>query len=90
MKHITLIFALALAACASTEPTPFKGPNNKQAYSLKCSGMGKDWEDCYAEAGSLCPNGYTIISQSSSPIASAPAGSNFVMVSKQHMAIECK
>jgi hypothetical protein len=91
---IALTIAAGLTAC-SVNPKPFTGPTGGQGYSMQCSGMGRDWEDCLTEAGRLCPQGYAIVHQGSSTsavVGSAPASTGLMMVpvQKQTMAVECK
>ena len=82
----TIIF---LSACASVNPVPFKGPNGGEAYSMRCSGLGRSWDSCFVKAGELCPTGYNIISQTSSTLI-IPSGNSIMAVPKQGLAIECK
>jgi hypothetical protein len=85
---VVTLSVLMIAAC-SVDPRPFIGPDGNNAYSMRCSGMGLDWSDCYAEAGKLCPNGYKIIQQHSGMIA-VPAGSTLIAAPKQDLVVECK
>lgn len=89
MKKI-LLAGLFLSGCASVQAGQFMGPNGGQAHSLKCSGMGRTIEKCYAAAGSLCPKGYTIIDRSEGPGMIIPAGDGAFMARQQGIAIECK
>jgi hypothetical protein len=90
MKGITILAAsLSLAACASVQPVPFKGPNGNSAYSMNCSGFGRSLVGCYQKAGEICPEGYTIIDRSSS-VAAIPMNGSFVIAPRQGLAIECK
>ena len=84
-----MILLMLTSSCAAIEPVPFKGPNGKEAYSMRCSGMGRTIEDCYQKAGEICPDGYTIINQESSLAGSAGQGSAY-LVTKRGLAIECK
>lgn len=87
MKKTALLALLALTGCAAVAPEPFQGPSGKQAYSMKC---GRDWINCYNDAGRLCPNGYNIIDQSTGNPVLVPVGNSVAAVSKKHMAVECK
>ena len=90
MKHSYLVLIIFLFfGCASVHPSPFKGPNGKDAYSMKCSGMGRTLDKCFSKAGELCPTGYNIISQSSGTVA-VPVGGSIMAAPKQALAIECK
>jgi hypothetical protein len=60
---IALGALVLLSGCASVNPQPFVGPSGNYAYSMKCSGMGRDWDDCLQKAGELCPDGYSIVGQ---------------------------
>jgi hypothetical protein len=54
MRNIFLLSLLALAGCASSQPT--KGPNGEDAYLVKCGNAVKS--KCVSEANDLCPKGY--------------------------------
>jgi hypothetical protein len=87
MKKIILVFIASgfLTACAAIEPIQFKGPSGRDAYSMKCSGLGRTIEACYKKAGEICPNGYVIIDKTSSI-----TGVDGDIYTKQGIAIECK
>lgn len=89
MKKLAVLAFCVLTGCASPNPQAFSGPDGGTAYTMKCSGYGRDWDDCYKEAGRLCPNGYDIVGQNSGVGGVVPAGSGAVIVNKQNMAIEC-
>ena len=89
MRPIFLISILSLASCASIEPHEFVGPNGDQAYSMRCSGMGRTLEACYQKAGEVCPNGYTIIDLNTATFG-VPSGDSVLIAARQTMAIECK
>jgi hypothetical protein len=90
MKNSYLLLIVFLfIGYASVDPIPFKGPNGKDAYSMKCSGMGRTLDKCFVKAGEVCPNGYNIISQTSGTVA-VPVGASIGAAPKQAMAIECK
>jgi hypothetical protein len=61
-------FPAFLVACAAIEPQQFVGPNNKTAYSMKCSGMGRTLDACYKKAGGICPGGYNIIDRATGTV----------------------
>ena len=63
--------------------------NGRITHTLSCSGTGKDWNDCYLEADTLCPNGYTIIEKSTG-IVSAPINGQYTIVPSKKIIIECK
>lgn len=78
-----------LSGCAVIKPQPFKGPDGGQAYTMKCSGFGRTLEKCYQKSGEICPNGYSIVNQSSSTIA-IPSGNSFIAAPQHNLTIECK
>lgn len=85
----TILSLIMLTSCAAIEPNQFIGPNGKQAYSMKCSGMGRTLDACYQKAGELCPHGYIIIDRASGTVAIPVNGS--IMATPQHnLAVECK
>lgn len=83
-----ILLLVSVSACA-VQPEKFQGPNGNAAYSMRCSGMGRDWADCYKMAATLCPSGYELIGQESGTII-VPSGSSVIGVPKQSMAVECK
>ena len=91
MKIRILLLVVMLNGCtaASVNPQPFTGPSGNTAYSMRCSGMGREWADCYKSAGELCSNGYNIIDQATGTIA-VPVGGSFMAAPKQTLVIECK
>ena len=89
-KHIVIIaISFLFVSCASISPVSFQGPNGKQAYSMKCSGMGRTLEMCYQKAGEVCPGGYNIIGQDSSTVA-VPINGSIMAGPRQNLTIECK
>lgn len=81
---------LALTGCADVRPEGFVGPEGGQAYSMRCSGMGRDWEDCYRKAAELCPNGYSVIGQQSATVGVPTSDGGTLMAPRQSLAVECK
>jgi len=90
MKYVVLILPLLLGACASINPQPFSGPNGRQAYSMRCSGMGRTLSACYQKTGELCPAGYNIIDRASGTVAVPVYGGGIVAAPQHNLAIECK
>jgi len=74
---------------ASVSPKAFTESDGKTAYTLSCSGTGKDWSDCYQEAGTLCPDGYNIIKKSKGIVA-APVNGKSTLAPSKKLVIECK
>jgi hypothetical protein len=90
MRIVILLVALLLTnACVAVKPQPFKGPNGKNAYSMKCSGMGRTLDECYQKAGEVCPDGYNIIDRASGTVA-IPVQGGFMAAPQHNLAIECK
>ena len=94
MKKTSLIFFVILQFCyvsclASDSPESSVEPNEKPTYTLDCSGPGKDWDDCYQEAETLCPDGYKILKKSSGVVA-APVYGTTTLVPSKELVIECK
>lgn len=87
---LALSLPFLLIACAAVEPQPFSGPNGKQAFSMKCSGMGRTLDACYAKAGEVCPSGYLIIDRASGTVAVPLATGGFIAAPQHNLAIECK
>ncbi len=84
-----LAVSSGLIGCMSISPTSFKGPSGKQAYSMKCSGMGRTMDACYQKAGEVCPNGYNILDRSSGTVGFMNQGT-LMMAPREQLAIECK
>ena len=86
---LCLATAAVLAGCASAvNPQTFVGPSGNQAYSMKCSGMGRDWADCLQKAGELCPVGYSIVGQNSETVG-VPFHDSMLIGPKRNLSVEC-
>ena len=81
--------SMLLVSCASIKPQSFIGPNGKQAYTMRCSGLGRTLEMCYQKAGEVCPSGYGIVGQNSSTVA-VPINGSFIAAPQHNLTIECK
>lgn len=86
---IVSALSIAFMSGCAIEPKQFVGPNGKTAYSMKCSGMGRDLDACYQKAGQLCKNGYIVVDRSSSVKGSSYQGSMYIGTN-EGLAIECK
>ena len=61
MKKLIITAAVLLTACASSSKT--YGPDGKEAYSITCSGLARDWGNCLSKAGDICgTRGYNVLS----------------------------
>lgn len=85
MARWICLIAVALAGCASIEPSPFRGPDGGQAYSMECSGLGRTIDACYRKAGEVCPRGYTMLSNDTQYAAWGGR-----LMSRRGIAVECK
>ena len=54
------IVGTLLLGCA-VPVTMITGPDGHPAYSMKCSGLGRDRQACLAKAGEICPHGYNVV-----------------------------
>jgi len=92
-KNLLLLFVIFLllftSSFAADPPKAYTGPNGKTAYSLSCSGTGKDWDDCYQEADTLCHYGYNIIRKHKG-IVSVPVNDKSILAPSKKIVIECK
>lgn len=90
MKPLMVFVAVLLLAlgCAPIAPKATTGPSGKPAYTMKCSGFGRTLEDCFVEAGSLCPGGYAVVNQSSG-IKAVPISGQFMVARDDSLTIEC-
>lgn len=84
-----IIGVAALAGCMSIDPVPFRGPDGKQAYSMKCSGMGRSLDACYQKAGEVCPSGYNIVDRPSGTVGFMNQGT-MMMAPANGLVIQCK
>lgn len=87
--HILVPLALMLAGCATIEPQAITGPNGKPAYAMRCSGMGRTLEACYAKAGDMCPKGYTVVDRATGTVA-VPVNGTIMAAPQSSLVIECK
>lgn len=91
--HARLLLSIAavsgLAACAVSHQV-VSGPNGKPAYVMKCSGYMRDRQDCLAEAGRLCPAGYTLVDDSSRFAGAVVSGNVIIPAHRDYMTISCK
>lgn len=90
IRHVPLICLFAgLTACANVNPEHFRGPSGRDAYTMRCSQMGRTWAKCYTKAGELCPKGYNIIDQQPGMLT-VPYGGSIIAVPKQTLVVECR
>jgi hypothetical protein len=91
MKYLAIVLStMLLMSCASIQPKPFKGPGGGEAYSMRCSGLGRTLHDCYQKAGELCPDGYNLIDITSGSVGVPQSGGGMLMARRDDMAVECK
>lgn len=86
MKIILACMALgtALAGCA-IKPTQINGPDGRPAFTMKCSGLGRERGDCIAKAGEICPTGYIVVDDNS-----VIRGGGDVIATRDYLTISCK
>jgi hypothetical protein len=86
---LVLSLALPLAACA-VPATQITGPDGRPAYVLKCSGMGRDRQDCLVKAGELCPSGYNVVDDNSSTHGAVVVNNAVILAHREYLTISCK
>ena len=87
---LLVVFQLLFTSSfASVIPKALTESNGKAVYTLDCSGTGKDWSDCYQEADTLCPAGYSYIKKSLGVVSTQTNGRSYIAPSKE-LVIECK
>lgn len=60
-----IAFLILASGCASARASKTYGPDGKEAFSISCSGLARNWGMCYEKAGELCgTRGYEVITQS--------------------------
>jgi len=89
VRWAVYLIPILFLGCATIEPEPFEGPNGRQAFSMKCSGWGKDIHMCYEKSSELCPSGYQII-DTTEKVKGASTGYGVVVKTHKYLAIECK
>ena len=94
MKKIILILLvisqfLFTYSLASIIPKTLTESNGKAAYTLDCSGTGKDWSDCFQEAENLCPDGFSYTKKSLGVVATPVNRRSYIAPSKE-LVIECR
>lgn len=80
---------LLLAGCAVTHQT-VSGPDGRPAYVMKCSGMGRDRQDCLKEAGRLCPTGYMVVDDDRRIAGGMMIGSVLAVANREYLTVSCK
>lgn len=87
---LSVVVSTLLVSCAPVAVTNINGPDGKTAYSLKCSGMGRDRQDCMIKAGELCPKGYRIFDDSSQAGGAVVTQNAVILARKDYISISCK
>lgn len=88
LGFITVVSLLGCAAPVAV--TPITGPDGRTAYSMKCSGFGRDRQDCLLQAGKLCPSGYAVVDDNSSTNGAIVTDSAVILTKREYMTISCK
>jgi len=89
-RNCFVILLVVLTGCAAVSPVPFTGPNGRQAYSMRCSGMGRTLEACYQAAGTVCPNGYSVVDSRSGVVGVPTSGGGTMVGPDYRLAVECR
>lgn len=86
MRKILMTLAVTTLSCGTGSQTVI-GPDGTPHHSISCR---RTIENCYAEAASMCPNGYDIVdSGSDSRIVNVP-NSGPVMVQRYRLLARCR
>jgi hypothetical protein len=87
-----IAFLILASGCARASNT--YGPDGKEAFSISCSGLARNWGMCYEKAGDLCgTRGYEVINQSGDhgSVAAVNPSSGFAgSVISRSLLIRCK
>ena len=78
-----LLLPLLLAGCTSISSEKIISPSGNEAYAISC---GLYSQDCYKEAGKLCPNGYDIVNSGADNYSNNQGKS----IQFHNMVVECK
>lgn len=89
LPMLLVISELLLTSGIAADTTKPFTEEDKTTYTVSCSGTGKDWNDCYHEAETLCPGGYNIIKRSTG-VVSAPINGRSTLAPSKKLIIECK
>ena len=89
--QLAVVLAVAISAmsgCATSRE--IAGPNGKPAYFIKCGSAVID--ACYAEAGKVCPSGYSFLDKNNSSVgAILPVGNSLMLARGPNtFLVECK
>lgn len=85
------IVAIGLMGCAApVSVTPITGPDGRTAYTMKCSGFGRDRQDCLVEAGKLCPAGYVVVDDNRSIGGAVVTDGAVILAKREYLTISCK
>ena len=86
-----LVVVAGLSGCAApVSVTPITGPDGRTAYSMKCSGFGRDHQDCLVQAGKQCPSGYVVIDDNRSTNGALVTDGAVILAKREYMTISCK
>jgi len=86
-----VICCVLVTSCAMPVPvTKVVGSNGRPAYSLKCSGFGRDRQDCLKKAGELCPGGYDILDDNSRTNGALVTNNMIIAAHKEYLTISCR
>ena len=65
---LPIAIAILASGCLPIRTQSFTGPNEQSAYTLQCSGFGRDMADCEKKAAKLCPAGYSTLVQNADTV----------------------
>jgi hypothetical protein len=84
-------FAAILLLCGCAVPVrQISGPDGRVAYSLKCSGYGRDRQACLEQAGKVCPAGYVVVDDSSQLSGVVVTKFAAIPAHRDYLTISCK
>ena len=82
MNKLLVSLSLIIAGCSASSVKVIS-PSGNDAYSIECK---LSVQSCYKMAGELCPNGYSIIDDTTENLTN-PKGQS---ISFHHLMVECK
>ena len=90
MKSILKIILVStiLAGCANANMITL--PNGQSGFTINCSGTAVSISKCYEKAGTVCPNGYDIISSHNQSGVMSNIDGSPIATSDKGMVIQCK
>ncbi len=83
-----VLVSLTMVGCASANKITLS--SGESGFAINCSGTVVSISKCYEKAGTVCPNGYDIISLYNQSGVMTNVDGNLLNTSDKGMVIQCK